>query len=216
MELPDSDPTYKFVSVQSDTTGTGYTFTYANDKTLTLKAVNRLDLWRFTIQKTDAADEQKKLTGAWFALYSPEQSDQMTEDAYSALPDKPTTKPEFTLTVGEGESAKTWYLCRLGQTRDVEDKKGTLVFTDLLRDEYLYREIQAPLGYRPDDTIHTAKKTDAVHTATISNTKVTEFALPKTGGVGTFWFTAGGALLIAGSLLLGYQQNKQRKRKGHV
>lgn len=216
VELPDSDPTYKFSSVNGSTTGTGYTFTYAKDKTLTLTAVNRLDLWSFTIQKTDAADGQKTLTGAWFALYSPEQSDRMTEEAYNRLTEKPTTTPDFTLTVGEGENAKTWYLCQLAQTRDVEGKKGTLVFTDLLRDEYRYREIQAPMGYRLDDTIRTAQKTDVIHTATISNTKVTEFALPKTGGVGTFWFTAGGALLIAGSLLLGYQQNKQRKRKGHV
>ena len=216
VELPDSDPTYKFSSVNGSTTGTGYTFTYAKDKTLTLTAVNRLDLWSFTIQKTDAENAAKTLTGAWFALYSPEQSDQMTEDAYDKLTDRPTTKPDFTLTVGEGKNAKTWYLCQLAQTRDVEDKKGTLVFTDLLRDEYLYREIQAPMGYQLDDTIRSAKKTDVIHTATISNTKVTEFALPKTGGVGTFWFTAGGALLIAGSLLLGYKKNKQRKRKGHV
>ncbi len=215
VELPDSDPTYKFSSANGSTTGTGYTFTYANDKTLTLKAVNRLDLWSFTIHKTDAEDENTTLTGAWFALYSPELSDQMTEDAYSALTDKPTTKPDFTLTDGEGENAKTWYLCRLGQTRDVEGKKGTLVFTDLLRDEYLYREIQAPMGYRLDDTIHTAKKTDLDHDISIKNTG-NGVALPKTGGSGTFWFTAGGALLIAGSLLLGYEKNKQRKRKGHV
>lgn len=210
VELPDDDPTYKFRSVNRSTTADGFQFTYQNDQTLVLSAVNLLDTWRFTIRKTDAGDGAA-LTGAWFALYSPEQADQMTEGAYNALSDRPTNRPDFTLTVGEGENAKTWYLTRVGQTRDMEGKSGTLIWDDLLRDEYLYREIQAPMGYQLDDTIRTAKKTDIVHSITISNTG-NGVRLPETGGIGTGWFTAGGILLLT-ACLLGYCLTRKRERR---
>ena len=210
IELSDNDSPYAFVSVNNDATETGYTFVYEKSTTLALTAINQLDLWSFAIRKVDAADTAKTLTGAWFALYSSKPADQMTQEEYNNLPDKPTSTPEFTLTIDEGANAGTWYLYRLAQTSDVESEKGSLTFTGLVHDEYLYREIQSPMGYELDDAIHAVRKGDTPHGITVPNTGA-GVSLPKTGGGGTFWFTVAGALLIAGSLLI---ERKRREKRG--
>lgn len=209
VELPDDDPSCKFSSINHITAADGYTFNYQSDRTLVLSAVNLLDLWSFTIRKTNAYDGSA-LTGAWFALYSPDARDSISEEAYNALSEKPTQKPEFTLTIGEGAAGETWYLTRVGQTRTMADKEGTLTWDGLLREEYRYREIQAPMGYRLDDTIRTVRKSDAVHAIAIPNTG-SGVRLPETGGMGTFCFTAGGLLLLTAGLL-GYGWKRKRER----
>ena len=206
VELPCDDPLYRFDSINRRTDADGYTFYYQNDQMLVLSAVNVLDVWSFTIRKTDAGDGSA-LTGAWFALYSPSPDDKLTDGDYNALKERPTQKPALTIE----QNGKTWYLANVSQTRDVENKRGTLRWDGLLRDEYCYREIQAPMGYQLDDTVRTAKKTDLNHTVTITNTG-NSVALPNTGGIGTFWFTMGGLLLLAAAGLMGYFLLRKRER----
>ena len=67
------------------------------------------------------------------------------------------------------------------------------------------------MGYQLDDTVRTAKKTDLNHTVTITNTG-NSVALPNTGGIGTFWFTMGGLLLLAAAGLMGYFLLRKRER----
>lgn len=52
-----------------------------------------------------------------------------------------------------------------------------------------------------------------VTSATITVTNSTGYELPMTGGDGTAPFTAGGALLAAGSLLYGYRRKHRRERR---
>lgn len=52
-----------------------------------------------------------------------------------------------------------------------------------------------------------------VTSATITVTNSTGYELPMTGGAGTAPFTAGGALLAAGSLLYGYRRKRRRERR---
>ena len=53
-------------------------------------------------------------------------------------------------------------------------------------------------------------KTDIVH-----YTNITQYELPETGGTGTHWYTLGGLCLMAGALLLLYQ-NKTRGKGGRA
>lgn len=206
VELPCDDPLYHFDSINRRTDADGYTFYYQNDQTLVLSAVNVLDFWSFTICKTDAGDNSA-LTGAWFALYSPSPDDMLTDEAYDALREKPTQKPALTIE----QDGKMWYLSNVSQTRDIENKHGTLTWSGLLRDSYCYREIQAPMGYQLDETIRTAMKSDLIHTVTIPNAG-NAVALPETGGIGTSWFTMGGLLLLAAACLMGYVILRKRER----
>ena len=126
----------------------------------------------------------------------------MAEDAYQKL----TEKPEKTLTQG----GQTWYLCRVEQT----GKNGTLTWSGLLRDEYIYQECKAPQGYKLDDTIHTARKADTTHSVSITNAKAGGPALPETGGMGTLPYTLGGILLLAAGLSCAAFGWKGRRREG--
>lgn len=194
VELPGEDALYQFSNINKAGAADGYTFYYHSDEKLTLSATNQLDTWDFTIEKVDASGVSP-LTGAWFALYSPNEADRMSSEAYDSLKNKPTEKPSDTL---EYDGA-TWYLVQVSQTQNIENLNGALVWDGLIRDKYLYREIQAPKGYVLDDTVHITEKDDAVHNITIPN-EGNGYALPKTGGFGTAWFYLLGSLMAFTSI----------------
>lgn len=52
---------------------------------------------------------------------------------------------------------------------------------------------------------------DEAYKVTITNTETYE--LPETGGVGGIWYTIGGTLLTAGSLLVGFRLRRKRERR---
>ncbi|MGM9920646.1 MAG: hypothetical protein ACI33O_05320 [Bhargavaea sp.] len=100
------------------------------------------------------------------------------------------------------------------ETKRTDNRLVNTVYTNrdnLLRDEYRYKEIQAPAGYALDNTVRTIKQTDAAHTVTIVNTKNHIFPL-KAGGSGTGRFAMGGILLLT-ICLLGYGLMRRRERR---
>lgn len=202
--------TYTLVEVPTDnytlaTLGglrqSSYTFTYDPAKATAITAVNDHVTWNFTIEKVDADAQDTRLADAWFALYSPDERDAMTDDAYNALP----YKPDRQVTVG----GQTWYLTQVDATKA---ESGFLTFSGLLREKYSYKEFRAPNGYTLDDTLCTITRTaDSTKFCTVTNKS--GYVLPKTGGCGTTPFTAAGLLLTAAAACLLYRQYKRRRGK---
>lgn len=204
VELPQSDdPEYRFQSLNRRTDATGYTFIYQNDQTQQISAVNLHDVWSLTIRKVDQTAQDLTIAGAWFALYSPEQADALD---YDSLRDNPTNKPAETIE----QDGTTWYLAQVAQTGNVESEQGSLTWSGLRRETYLYQEIQAPKGYLLDPAIRTITKTGYPQTVTITN-EGAGYELPQTGGPGVAPFLLSGGLIFGGAA---FALLRRRKRKG--
>ena len=204
VELPQSDdPEYRFQSLNRRTDETGYQFVYQYDQTQQISAVNLHDVWPLTIRKVDQANPDLTIAGAWFALYSPYESDMLD---YDALAEKPTNRPADKIE----QDGQTWYLARVAQTGNVESERGSLTWSDLRRETYLYQEIQSPKGYMLDPTIRTVTKNGNPQTVTVTN-EGAGYELPQTGGPGRLPFILSGLLLIGGTALV---LSRRRKRKG--
>ena len=87
-----------------------------------------------------------------------------------------------------------------------------MVFNELIRDEYRYMEIQAPMGYTSDNVIGTAKKDGVIHTATVKNSGK-GVMLPNSGGTGTHLPEALGIMLITAAFA-GLCWRKPRHERG--
>ena len=208
VELGCDNPAYSFLNFSNSTQPNGaYYANFKIDSPLTIIAKNQMNVWDFTIAKTDAGD-QTPLAGAWFALYSPEAGDRLSEEDYNALTEKPTVKPEDTIE----QNGQTWYLTSVTQTSNADGAKGTLVWKNLVQDQYLYQEIQAPRGYQLDDTVYIAKKTVGNHKVTVPN-QGTGYSLPETGGRGTrLYYMLGSLAVMAAALLLSWKRRRIRQR----
>ena len=203
VELPQSDdPEYRFQSLNHRTDANGYQFVYQYDQTQQISAVNLHDVWPLTIRKVDQANPDLTIAGAWFALYSPYKSDKLDD---STLTEKPTKMPVDEITY----DGQTWYLARVTQTGNVESERGSLTWSDLRRETYLYQEIQAPKGYMLDPTIRTVTKNGGPQTVTVTN-EGAGYELPQTGGPGQLPLILSGLLLIGGTALV---LCRRRKRK---
>lgn len=181
---------------------TAYTFTYDPARALAITATNTRDSWNFTIEKVDEDVQETHLADAWFALYSADARDEMTEEAYRAL----SCQPDKTITDGE----QIWYLTQVDVTRA---DTGYLIFAGLTRDEYRLKEIKAPNGYAPDETLHTITRVDnAKKICKITNKRA--YRLPNTGGCGTTPFTVAGLLLIAAASCLLFKKYRRKQEGG--
>lgn len=121
-------------------------------------------------------------------------------------------------------------------TTDQEGKITVLWDANLYEKNVLYKlvEVKAPSGYKlpdgeaPSIEFYFSDENDktnvlpsqipigafdlskASHTSYLENEVSQSYVLPETGGTGTYWYTLGGLLLIAGALLLMYR-NSMRK-----
>lgn len=117
------------------------------------------------------------------------------------------------------------------QTTTVGNKKGKLVFKGLKAGTYTLTETKSPSGYslakNPITIVITAKEDGSLADATVDGISVknnmTEdgvvpvglqnksgFNLPATGGMGTYLFTIGGLVIMAGAALLLIASKKRR------
>lgn len=117
------------------------------------------------------------------------------------------------------------------QTTTVDNKKGKLVFKGLKAGTYTLTETKSPSGYslakNPITIVITAKEDGSLADATVDGISVknnmTEdgvvpvglqnksgFNLPATGGMGTYLFTIGGLVIMAGAALLLIASKKRR------
>lgn len=116
------------------------------------------------------------------------------------------------------------------KTTTVENKKGKLVFKGLKAGTYTLTETKSPSGYslakNPITIVITANADGSFASATVNETVVTDdvkdgivpvglqnksgFSLPATGGMGTYLFTIGGLVIMAGAALLLIASKKRR------
>lgn len=116
------------------------------------------------------------------------------------------------------------------RTTTVGIKKGKLVFKGLKAGTYTLTETKSPSGYslakNPITIVITANKDGSFASATVNETTVTNdvkdgivpvglqnksgFSLPATGGMGTYLFTIGGLVIMAGAALLLIASRKRR------
>lgn len=97
-------------------------------------------------------------------------------------------------------------------TELVTDQLGMLVLYDLPKGEYVLKETQAPTGYIPiADLLISLSEQDTVLKEIQIEEPVQE--LPQTGGNGIYWYTLGGMLIMAGSLVWGYRSRRKGERR---
>ena len=108
----------------------------------------------------------------------------------------------------------------------VDDTTGKLTIRDLLPGSYQLVEIQAPDGYyRMTEEVPFTVQPGVLlcdgdtdlwtfdgETNTITVVNVAGSELPQTGGMGTHYGTVAGLLMMAGSLLYGFQLRRKRER----
>lgn len=195
IELP-VEGDYRYGSI-NHSTARSYSFTYNYTNKNTLQCVNIGTSWEAKLTKT-AKDTNAPLADAYFALYSPVEADQMTDESYNAL--TVTKKPAKS----REQEGKTWYLKSVEKTGE----EGTLTWAGLSASDYLYVEVQAPNGYNLDSTVQKVTRPTGGGTAPISVTNRPGYNLPETGGIGTWPFMAAGLLLTGTALALLLKKRK--------
>lgn len=203
LECPDG---YEFGNINNDP-DSAVDFKYDASQNIVLTATNQEVLWSITVNKVDG-DNNTPLTGAVFALYSPNEADKLNKvpGEYDGLDIKLELE-----NLGVAGATKGY----LADVVTIEDTgRGSHTWTDLKRDRYYLLEVKAPEGYvmpdQPGQMVYRDRdgKT-GVATVTVDN--FGSFELPSTGGPGTTLFTLGGVALMGAACIAGY---RKRSRKG--
>ncbi len=190
---------YEYASINHSSSA-DYSFTYNYTNKNTLQCVNIGIGWNMQLTKIREGHEDIKLQDAYFALYSKEQAEQITYADYKAL--TVAKKPAKTLFYED----TTWYLKSVDKT----GADGTLTWTDMTENDYLYVEVQAPNGYVLDGTVHKVSRPTDGETALVTAANRLYYKLPSTGGSGTRPYQAAGLALMA--IALGLWLKKRRTR----
>ena len=186
-----------------NSTASSYTLTYTSAQTQIVTCENTNLLWSIDLTKENTSHEP--LSGAVFALYSPDASDKLAA--------VPAEYADLNVVLTVEHNNKTWYLVSVQTTSE----DGKLNWPNLLREEYYLLEVKAPNGYNLNSPagqiLKQEKETQGVYSVTVVNRS--GYSLPETGGTGTHLYALGGFLLLlsAGALFL-YQRIRRRKEVG--
>ena len=186
-----------------NSTASSYTLTYTAAQTQIVTCENTNLLWSIDLTKENTSHEP--LSGAVFALYSPDESDKLAA--------VPAEYADLNVALTVEHNNKTWYLTSVQTTPE----DGKLNWPNLLREEYYLLEVKAPNGYNLNSPagqiLKPENKTQGVYSVTVVNRS--GYSLPETGGTGTHLYALGGFLLLlsAGALFL-YQRIRRRKEVG--
>lgn len=185
------------------------TLTYSNDPTDSSKHGDQTKeetvySAKIVINKYDANDTNKKLSGAEFVLYK-------EVDATAPATGKTPMYYKYTAATTT-EEAKVEWVADKAQATVKETTNGVAEFIGLKDGDYKLLETKAPDGYNllqnpvpvkikgTNDDNKTVVEANLTHTENVANS--TGSLLPSTGGIGTTIFYAVGAVLVVGAGVL--------------
>lgn len=194
-----------------------YTFTYNPATEVTLTCHNLYARWNLTLIKVDGdkydAGETSPLSGAVFALYSPEESDWKTVADIAEEKNHPEYKE-----MGISEIAFPDDASREGWLTDIVtlDETGSCTWENLARDRYYLLEVKAPDGYNlPDNPGQIVYRSSAeVGGLEVEIPNYRGAILPETGGSGTTPYIAAGTALMAAAYVI--HRMRRRRREGRA
>ncbi len=197
--------------------------------TITMTIANKPDGYKVVVEKVDSVRPERKLAGAQFALWEAEEKDDGTWDVKKATDDTDTpylwqgvSDENGRLDKGSvnGEDGQPFPLLSVGKyiLREMKAPPGYNILHDDIRIEVTINEagevvIQYYLKPDGDGNLMTSTLEDGTtcYTFTVSNDG--GYELPKTGGVGTYWYTLSGTLLIGCALVYIAFAGRRRKRE---
>lgn len=169
--------------------GSDYTVSYgmvgAEDARYVQDIHNTLNISTIEITKADAANPNTKLEGAQFKIEK--------------------------LLFGSGEQAQ-YGDCGIANV--TTDRNGKASFTGLANGTYRITEVQAPANYMISEkpvivTVDYKTSTNGIYEITVKNTLL--YRLPATGGIGTYWFTITGVVILTTAVWLFFMNLKKRR-----
>lgn len=233
VELPCPE-NYELYSWNKDRKADHYTFTYELDVAVRLICANEYQEWAIDLEKVDSADQTKQLSGAVFALYSPNEKEKLSDNDYETLCNTFSVQPDKQKQV----DSMAWYLKDIKATADISEGlqqgsddampgessegmtgaasegRGRILWEGLTEDAYYLEELKAPEGYTSSWPAQIIRRTESKVSIQAENEAIYE--LPQTGGAGTLPYTLGGALLMGVCLLYGYRTKCKRKEEGRL
>ena len=182
----------RWTNAASDTV----TFIFDNEKTQVFTAENKSSRWDLTLTKVDRDEEETRLSGAVFAMYSPNPADAVNEETLALY--NASVQADATYADGAGN---VWYLCDLLET----DENGLCSKEGLLEETYLLIEVKAPVGYNLLSSVLRVSAADLESMSLsllrlVPNEKTA--LLPQTGGVGVYLPVAAGLFLLLFALAM--------------
>lgn len=195
-----------------------YTLEYTDPKNETIFTITNSKIdedeidYQLDITKVSADNSEVLLKGAKFALYPADETGAADTSRQAVFAQKSQGTYQYL------EMKETDQVTELDLTEVITGRGGKLILSEIPKGEYVLIETEAPNGYLVAEPLTISfgseKEKIITHRITIEDQVDKEeggYALPDTGGPGTYVYTAGGILLLMVSALLYIKQKYRRK-----